>query len=174
MIFVDFLSKAKKFLSLLEVSKVKLFFYDFPPILWSRLEKIILSYLSKLIEFRYELSHESHSKIIKKILEINRHSLEKLHICNDFRVLEEVVKIGLKKFTQVKHLKVKNISWKSQEDDSVIDEFIEQLKENRTLRRVTINNVLVNNDFYNNRFMKAVNTLELQKITVHCVIDEDI
>ena len=77
---------------------------------------------------------------------MNRYSLEKLHICNDFRVLEAVVKIGLKNFTQVKHLKVKNIAWRSQEDDSVIDEFIDQLKENKTLRRVTIDNVLVDSD----------------------------
>ena len=47
------------------------------------------------------------------------------------------------------------------------------MKENKTLQRVTINNVLVENYDYNKRLLETVNTLKLQKITVHCVDDED-
>jgi len=163
-ITADFILKAKSALSMLEVSSTRLVFNDSTTswLLKSRIEKNLPPYLQNLKQFRYVLSpnkHESQFAVIINVLWRNKHSLEKLHICEDFRLLEAVVKIGLKSFTKVKHLKMKNIEWKSQADNGVIEEFCNQLKEIKMLQRVTIYKMLIENPEQNVGLVQAVNTL---------------
>jgi len=54
---------------------------------------------------------------------------------------------------------MKNIEWKSQADNGVIEEFCKQLKEIKMLQRVTIYKMLIENPEQNVGLVQAVNTL---------------
>jgi len=104
---------------------------------------------------------------MKQILFMNRQTLCELRVWDDFRVLAVIVNLGLNLFPNVKSIDMKKLQIETVEEKEVFELFIEQLKANKTLQKVSINRVFSKSETFSDRFFEALSTLKLTKITVH-------
>jgi len=105
-------------------------------------------------------------EVIKEILDINKYNLKELRIW-DFRVFEIVVNIALNTFNKLKYLDMKNVQIETPQEKQVLEQFLRQLKETKTLTKMSINKVFSKSQDYSNRYLETIAKLRLNKIIVY-------
>ena len=108
---------------------------------------------------------------MKQILDVNKLTLLELHVWDDFRMLAVVVCLRLSAFTNLKYLSMVDIQVETVEEKQIFELFLEQLKENKTLRGVSINKVFSKSQEYSDKLLETVATLKLTEIIVHAEKD---
>ena len=120
----------------------------------------------KALKFTFDPNRNSQQfEIVHRVLEMNRHSLVKLHVSEDPTVLMIVNQIGLDKFTALKHVKIKNIRINTGEEVELFNAFSKELKKLKSSTQITIDQVNIGNHRVK-AFFKVLANLTLKRLTI--------